>query len=81
MNLLSVQGQGAIYAVLLFLFCLIVVHCVKLAYIGYRMLHRKLPPAPPPKQEKSPEPVYYIVEKKKKRTKAEYGEPKRIKFH
>ena len=81
MILLSVQGRGAIYAVLLFLICVIIVHGVKLAKIGYRTLGKKLPPEPSPKQEKPPEPVYYIVEKKKKRSKNEYSEPKRIKFH
>ncbi len=81
MILLSVQGRGAIYAVLLFLICVIIVHGVKLAKIGYRTLGKKLPPEPPPEQEKPPEPVYYIVEKKKKRSKNEYSEPKRIKFH
>ncbi len=82
MNLLSVQGQGAVYAVILFFICIVIVHGMKLAKIGYRSLHKKLPPEPPPKPEKKPEPVYYIVERKqKKRTKTEYSEPKQIKFH
>lgn len=81
MNLLSVQGEGALYAALFFLLCVFIVHGVKLAKIGYRTLGKKLPLDPPPKPEKKPEPVYYIVEKKQKRTKAEYSEPKRIKFH
>ncbi len=80
MNLLSVQGQGAVFTVLLFLLCVIAVHGAKLAKIGYRTLKKKLPPDPPKKPETKPEPVYFIVEKKKKRAKAEYSEPKRIKF-
>ena len=80
MLLLSVQGEGAMWTACIFLACIIVVHGVKLARIGYRTLGKKLPPAPPKPPEKSPEPVYYIVEKKKKRAKAEYSEPKRIQF-
>ena len=81
MTLLSVQGEGAAWTALLFLICVIVVHGVKLARIGYRTLFKKLPPAPPPKEpEKKSEPVYYIVEKKKKRAKPEYSEPRRIQF-
>lgn len=80
MNLLSVQGWGALYTVLLFLLCVIIVHGIKLAKIGYRSLVKKLPPEPPPKPEKEPEPVYYLVEKRKKRSKAEYAEPKKFVF-
>lgn len=82
MNLLSSQAQGALYAVLIFFACVAVVHAYKLAKIGWRSLHKKLPPEKPRQKEKTPEPVYYIVERKKKRsTKTEYSEPKRIKFH
>lgn len=82
---LSVQGFGALYTVLLFLLCVIVIHGIKLAKIGYRTMRKKLPPDPPPKEEdkkEHAEPVYYIVERKKKRarTKTEYGKPKEIKF-
>lgn len=80
MNLLSVQGQGALYTVILLLACIVIVHAIKLARIGYRTLGKKLPPAPPPKEKEEPEPVYFLVERKKKRTKAEYSEPKRINF-
>ena len=66
MNLLSVQGQGALYTVLLFLIVVIVVHGIKLVRIGYRSLGKKLPPAPPPKEKEEPEPVYFLVERKKK---------------
>lgn len=78
--LLSVQGNGALYTVCLFLLCIIFIHAIKLARIGYRTIRKKLPPEPPPKQKKDPEPVYYIVERKKKRLKTEYTEPKRIQF-
>ena len=80
MNLLSVQSEGALYAVLILLVCIVIVHAAKLAYIGYRTLGKKLPPSPPKKPEQKPEPVYFIVEKKKKRAKAEYTEPRRIQF-
>lgn len=83
MNLLSVQGQGALWTIVLLLLCIIAVHGGKLAKIGYRTLRKKLPPEPPKKPEPAPpEPVYYIVERKKKRsrTKAEYSEPRQIKF-
>ena len=78
--MLSVQGEGAVYTIFLLLFCVIVVHGIKLAHIGYRTLFKKLPPSPPKEPEKKVEPVYFIVEKKKKRAKAEYSEPKRIQF-
>ena len=78
--LLSVQGQGAVWSVCLYLVCIIVVHGFKLARIGYRTLCKKLPPEPPKPPEKKSEPVYFIVEKKKKRAKAEYTEPRRISF-
>lgn len=80
MNLLSVQGRGAVLVLCLFLLCLIIVHGVKLAKAGWRTLGRKLPPTEPKKPEPKPEPVYFIVERKKKRAKTEYSEPKRIKF-
>ena len=82
MNLLSVQGQGFLYAVILLLVCIIVVHIVKLARLGYRTLGKKLPAEKPKKQaaKRGQEPVYFIVERKKKRPKPEYTEPKRIQF-
>ncbi len=80
MNLLSVQGQGALYAVLILLIVIIVVHGIKLARIGYRSLGKKLPPEPPPKEKNEAEPVYFLVERKKKRVRSEYSEPKRINF-
>ena len=79
MLLLSVQGRGALWTVLIFLFCVILVHGFKLAKIGYRTLGKKLPAKKPKKPKKEQEPVYFIVERKK-RTKREYSEPKRITF-
>lgn len=82
MNVLSVQGLGALYVILLLLICILIVFGVKLALIGYRTLKKKLPPEPPKKPDPKPEPVYYIVEKKQKRTKSktQYATPKEIKF-
>ena len=59
---------------------MIVVHAFVLAKIGYRTLHKKLPPEQPPKEPKKTDPVYFIVEKKKKRVKSEYTAPREIKF-
>ena len=80
MNILSVQGQGALYTVLVLIIVIIVVHGIKLARIGYRSLGKKLPPEPPPKEKNEPESVYFLVERKKKRVRSEYSEPKRINF-
>lgn len=80
MNILSVQGQGALYTVLVLIIVIIVVHGIKLARIGHRSLGKKLPPEPPPKEKNEPEPVYFLVERKKKRVRSEYSEPKRINF-
>ena len=67
---------GILYLFLTFLICFILVHLVKLAYIGIKSL--KKPPEEKPKPEPKPEPVYYIVEKK--RSKKTYTDPKEIKF-
>ena len=80
MSLLSVQSQGFLWCLFLALICLIVVHGVKLAVIGYRTFGKKLPPEPPKQPEKKPEPVYFLVERKKKRPKMEYSEPREINF-
>lgn len=68
--------MGILYLFLTFLFCFILVHLIKLAYLGIRSLKK------PPEEEKKPtpkaEPVYYIVEKK--RTKKTYSNPKEIEF-
>ncbi len=79
MPLLSVQGQGAGWCLVVFLLAFIVALVLKLIAAGYRS-YRKLPPQPPSVPEKKPEPVYYIVERKKKRPKKEFGEPKEISF-
>lgn len=76
----TIQTQGALWCILLFLLCLIVVHAAKLAYLGWRALGKKLPPEPPKAPEKKAEPVYFLVERKKKRPKTQYSEPKQINF-
>ncbi len=81
MQLLSVQAFGILYTVILFLLCIVIVHAVRLAVIGYRFVKSK--PAEKKSssaKEQQPEPVYYIVERKKKRPKSEYSDPKRIQF-
>lgn len=80
MSLLSVQSQGLLWSLFLALICIIVVHGVKLAIIGYRTFGKNLPPEPPKQPESKPEPVYFLVERKKKRAKAEFSEPKQISF-
>ena len=73
---------GILYLFLTFVVCFILVHLIKLAYIGFLSLRKKPEPPPAPKVEKpkpKPEPVYYIVEKKKVK-KSTYSEPKEIQF-
>lgn len=74
--------RGGFFLLLLFSFCFLTIHFVAF------LLSKKKPKAPPvePEKEKAPiataqpEPVYYIVERKQRRNKAQYGEPKEIKF-
>lgn len=69
---------GILYLFLTFLICFILVHLIKLAYIGLKSVKKK-PEAPPePKPQKKVEPVYYIVEKK--RAKKPYSNPREIQF-
>lgn len=73
---------GLLYLFLTFIVCFILVHIIKLAYIGLLSVRKKPEPPPEPKPAKpqpKPEPVYYIVEKKRAR-KSTYSEPKEIKF-
>ena len=72
---------GLLYLFLTFIVCFILVHIIKLAYIGFLSLRKKPepPPAPKEKPQPKPEPVYYIVEKKRAR-KSTYSEPKEIQF-
>lgn len=67
---------GILYLFLTFLFCFILVHVIKLVYLGISYI--KKPPVQEKKPEPKPEPVYYIVEKK--RTKSSYSTPKEINF-
>ncbi len=83
MVLLSIQSQGAIYTVILFVLCAVFVHAFRLAKIGYKSMKKRPSDKKEPKSSahaEKPEPVYYIVERKKKRPKAEYSDPKRISF-
>lgn len=71
---------GILYLFLTFAVSFILVHIIKLAYIGLLSVRKKPEPPPPvPKERPKPEPVYYIVEKKHAR-KPTYTEPKEIKF-
>ncbi len=74
---------GLLYLFLTFVICFILVHVIKLAYIGFISMRRKPEPPkaekPDPKPEPKPEPVYYIVEKKRSK-KSSYSEPKEIRF-
>ena len=75
---------GLLYLFLTFIVCFILVHILKLAYLGLKSSRKKPEPPPEPKPSKpqhqpKPEPVYYIVEKKRAR-KSTYSEPKEIKF-
>lgn len=73
---------GVLYLFLTFAVCFILVHTIKLAYIGLKSTKKKPEPPPQPKEkpvEPKAEPVYYIVEKKRTR-KSTYSEPKEIKF-
>ena len=54
--------MGILYLFLTFLFCFILVHLIKLAYIGIKSL-KKPAVAEEKKPAPKPEPVYYIVEK------------------
>lgn len=72
---------GLLYLFLTFVVCFILVHLIKLAYIGFKSMKKKPPDTPPEKPARAPkpEPVYYIVEKKRSK-KSTYSEPKEIKF-
>ena len=70
--------MGILYLFLTFLICFILVCVVKLAIVGIKTL-KKPQEVKPEKPEPKPEPVYYIVEKKRAK-KANYSEPKEIKF-
>lgn len=70
---------GILYLFLTFLLCFILVHLIKLAYLG--ILSVKKPPEPQKTEEKptpKAEPIYYIVEKK--RSRKSYSDPKEIQF-
>lgn len=73
---------GILYLFLTFAVCFILIHIIKLAYIGFLSVRKKTERQPEPKTEQPQpkiEPVYYIVEKRRAR-KSVYSEPKEIKF-
>lgn len=71
---------GILYLFLTFAVCFILVHLVRLAYIGIKSLKRKPePPEEKPRPAPKTEQVYYIVEKKRAK-KSSYSEPKEIEF-
>lgn len=85
MNILTVfPVKGLFLTILLFAVCLIGVHTILLARIGWKFQRTpKTPPSKNEEQKKTPvekEPIYYIVERKTKRAKTGYGEPKQIHF-
>ena len=77
MNILSVQGRGAVYTICILFFCIVIVHIFKLSAIGWKALRGRKEKKQ--ESEEPPEPVYYIVEKKK-RSAPKYEKPKRIRF-
>lgn len=70
--------MGILYLFLTFVICFILVHLVKLAYMGLKSVRKKPEPPSEKKPEPKPEPVYYIVEKK--RARKSYSKPKEIQF-
>ncbi len=63
--MLSVQGQGLIFTIIIFLCCVIVVHAFVLAKIGYRTLHKNCRPNSPPKNRKKTTPFISSWKKRK----------------
>ena len=84
MNILTVfPVKGLFLTLLLFAVCLIGVHTILLAQVGWKFQHTRKDPPPKNDEKKAPiekEPIYYIVERKTKRAKTGYGEPKQIHF-
>lgn len=76
---------GILYLFLTFAVCFILVHLIKLAYLGLMSIKKKpeppkeVKPEPKPERRSEPEPVYYIVEKKRSR-KSSYSAPQEIEF-
>ena len=91
MNILTAfPVKGFFCTLLLFLFCIVGVHLLLLARVGWDHQQNSATPdktkteETQKEDEKKPslerEPIYYIVERKTKRAKASYGEPKQINF-
>ena len=85
MNILTVfPVKGLLFTLLLFTVCLLGVHTILLARIGWNTQHKKPDEAPKPEEKKPPierEPIYYIVERKRTRPKQNYGEPRAFRFN
>ena len=87
-NLLAVSPIiGFVWITLLFGFCFLGVHILKLARIGWNAPKTQAPPQhtgeEKKEEKKTPakeEPIYYIVERKTRRAKTSYTEPKEIRF-
>lgn len=85
--LLASPIVGFVWIALLFGFCFLSVHILKLARIGWQA-PKSQAPQPQEKEEKKEEkktpapqePIYYIVERKTRRAKSSYTEPKEIRF-
>ena len=79
---------GCVFVLLLFFTCFFCTHLVKLAMLGWKS--RGTPTSSPSPASESaekekapaeqPEPIYYIVERKQRRAKANFSEPKEIRF-
>ncbi len=87
-NLLLVSPVvGFVWIALLFDFCFLGVHILKLARIGWKA-PKTQSDQPQEKEEKKEEkkapapqePIYYIVERKTRRAKSSFKEPKEIRF-
>lgn len=70
---------GVLYLFLTFAVCFILVHILKLAFVGLKSFMRKPQKSEPePEKKKEPQPVYYLVEKR--RARKNYSEPREIEF-
>lgn len=87
-NLLAVSPiVGLVWIALLFGFCFLGVHILKLAHIGWNAPKTQEKPQETNEEKKEEkkapakeEPIYYIVERKTRRAKSTYTEPKEIRF-
>ena len=90
--LTALPFKGLLFLLILFTLCLVGIHIMQLARLGweYKTQQEKKPPEKEKEKEKeekkapaqnnAQEPIYYIVERKTRRAKPTYGEPKQINF-